>query len=492
MFAFRFGDINMLISDQLTDKSRVMFDRQLQVRVAKAAPFLSLDADPYAALVNGHIDFIQDAYTTTDNYPYSENANTSALSSGSGLSSTFNYVRNSVKVVMDAYTGKMTFYVTDPSDPIIRTYERAFPNMFTPESKMSSALKAHIRYPEDIFTVQASMYGKYHVTNAKTFYSQGAAWALSPTPGSGSPSSALATTQTINAQGEEVSTGQVASMAPIYQVLQSPGQTKQSFTLLDALVPISKGGQIQTLAGFMMAGSDPGDYGKLQMFITPSQAPVDGPALVAARIDAQPKISSAISLLNQNGSSVVLGNVLMIPIADSLLYVQPVYVQSSRNNFPQLQDVIAVYGEDAAMDTTLSAALSDVFQAPVSTSTGGTGTLSPQVQSLLADAQAAYTQSQADLKAGNLGAFQNDINQVAADLQQIQVLTGTSTSSSSGSTSPTTTTPVKGGAGKTTTTTTTTPGKKSTPTSTPKGSNSTSSTVNSPTKATTTPSTAPA
>jgi uncharacterized membrane protein (UPF0182 family) len=484
MFAFRFGDINMLISDQLTDKSRVMFDRQLQVRVAKAAPFLSLDSDPYAALVNGHIDFIQDAYTTTDNYPYSENANTSALASNSGLLGNFNYIRNSVKVVMDAYTGKMTFYVTDPSDPIIRTYERAFPNMFTPESKMSSALKAHIRYPEDIFTMQAQMYGKYHVTNAKTFYSQGAAWTLSPTPGSGSPSSALATTQTINAQGEEVSTGQVASMAPIYQVLQSPGQTKQSFTLLDALVPISKGGQIQTLAGFMMAGSDPGDYGKLQMFVTPSQSPVDGPALVAARIDAQPKISSAISLLNQNGSSVVLGNVLMIPVADSLLYVQPVYVQSSRNNFPQLQDVIAVYGEQAAMDSTLSNALSDVFKAPVSTSSsGGTGTLSPQVLSLLNAAQAAYTQSQVDLKAGNLGAYQTDIDQVEANLQQIQALTGTSPSSAS--TSPTTTT-----------TPTTTPssgknGKTVTPTTTGKGSTQSPSTTK-PQVKTTTPSTAPA
>ena len=312
-----------------------MFDRQIQVRVAKAAPFLSLDADPYAALVNGHIDYIQDAYTTTDNYPYAQNADTSALSSASGLPASFNYIRNSVKVVTDAYTGMMTFYVMDPNDPIIRTYERAFPNMFTPASKMSKALRAHIRYPEDIFTVQASMYGKYHITNATSFYSAADAWTLSPTPGSGSPSSALATTQTLNAQGQPVSTGQLVRMAPIYQMLQVPGETKQTFTLLDALVPVSKGSQIQTLSGFMIAGSDPGQYGKIKMFVTPRGQPVDGPSLVAARIDATQSISKQISLLNQNGSSVELGNVLMIPIADSLLYIQPLYVQSSRNTVPR-------------------------------------------------------------------------------------------------------------------------------------------------------------
>ncbi len=494
MFAFRFSDLNLLISDQLTDKSRVIFDRDIRTRVSKAAPFLSLDSDPYPVVVNGQIDFIQDAYTTTDNYPYSQNANTSALSPNSGLPGTFNYIRNSVKVVMNAYTGKMTFYVMDPNDPIIRTYERAFPGMFTPASKMSSALKAHLRYPEDIFTVQASMYGKYHITNAANFFSAAGAWTLSQTPGSGSPTNALATTQTTNAEGQEVSTGQVQSMAPLYQVLQIPGQTKQSFTLLDAFVPVSQGGQIQTLSGFMIAGSDPGHYGQLQMFVTPGNNPVDGPSLVAARIDATQKISSAISLLNQNGSSVVLGNVLMIPISDSLLYVQPVYVQSSRNNFPELQDVIAVYGKQAAMGTTLSDALSQVFQAPVSTSpTTGSTTLSPQIQSLLADAQAAYQQSQTDLKAGNLGAYQSDTNQMEQDLQQIEELTGTSSSSGSGSgsgsTSPTsttttTTTPKKSSSGSTDT------GKKSTTTTTPStklGSGSTTSTTPGSTTTTTAP-----
>jgi uncharacterized protein len=488
MFAFRFGDINMLISDQLTDQSRVMFDRQIQVRVAKAAPFLSLDSDPYAALVNGHIDFIQDAYTTTDDYPYAQNANTSALSSASGLPASFNYIRNSVKVVTDSYTGMMTFYVMDPSDPIIRTYERAFPNMFTPASKMPKALRAHIRYPEDIFTIQASMFGKYHITNATSFYSAADAWTISPTPGSGSPSAALATTQTLNAQGQPVSTGQVVKMAPIYQVLQVPGQTQQSFTLLDAMVPVSSGSQIQTLSGFMVAGSDPGHYGQLQMFVTPRGQPVDGPSLVAARIDATQKISSQISLLNQNGSSVELGNVLMIPISGSLLYIQPLYVQSSRNSFPELQGVIAVYGKQAALGTggtdanaqvALQDALTQVFQAPVSTSPGSGGTVSPQVQNLLADAQQAYQQAQADLAAGNLGAYQNDITRMESDLTTIRQLTGTT-----GTTAPTSTTTTTAGSGKATTS-----GKIPTPTTA--GKSPTPTTTKPPSK-TTTPSTAPA
>ena len=406
-----------------------MFDRGVQARVSKAAPFLNLDADPYPAIVDGHIDWIQDAYTTTANYPYSQDADTSAVASGSGLSGNFNYVRNSVKVVIDAYTGKMTFYVMDPSDPIIRTYEKAFPGMFTPASKMSSELRAHLRYPEDIFTVQATMYGKYHITNASSFYNAADAWTLSPDPGAGSPSQALATTQTVNAQGEVVSTGQLVRMSPIYQVMRLPGDTQQSFTLLDAFVPVSSSSQIQNLSGFMIAGSDPGQYGELKMYVTPRDNPPNGPAIVAAKIDAQPSISSQISLLNQNGSSVLLGDLLQIPVAGSLLYIQPLYVESSRNSFPTLQRVIAQYGnQSATIANSVSAALTSLFGAPIQAtpSSGGetTSSLSPQARALLAQAQASYTQAQADLKAGNLGNYQNDINALEAALQAVQALTG--------------------------------------------------------------------
>ncbi len=441
LFAIRFSDLNLIISNQITSNSRLMFDRGVQARVSKAAPFLSLDADPYPVLLNGQINWVQDAYTTTDNYPYSQNANTGALPSGSGLNQNFNYVRNSVKVLINAYTGKMTFYVMDPKDPIIETYEKAFPHMFTPASKMSSELKAHIRYPEDIFTVQATMYGRYHITNAQSFYSAADAWTLSPSPGSGSPSQALQTTLTTNAQGEEVSTGQLVRMAPIYQVLKIPGQTQQSFSLLDAFVPVSSQSQIQTLSGFMIAGSDPGHYGQLEMFVTPRNSPVQGPSIVAAKIDATSAVSQEVSLLNQNGSSVLLGNVLMIPVANALLYIQPLYVQSSRNAFPELQRVIAVYGnQPAAIGNTLGAALTTLFAAPVATTPGGTSTgeLSPQVRALLTEAQAEYTQSQMDLKAGNLGNYQADITALEQNLQEVQQLTG---GTSASTTTTTTTTP---------------------------------------------------
>ena len=432
MFAVRFNDLNLLISSQITNDSRLMFDRGVQARVAKAAPFLNLDADPYPVLLNGHIEWVQDAYTTSANYPYAQNADTGAVASGSGLSGTYNYVRNSVKVVIDAYTGKMTFYVMDPKDPIIRTYEKAFPGLFTPASKMSSELRDHLRYPEDIFTVQATMYGKYHIVRAQSFYSAADAWTLSPDPGSGQPAQALATTQTVNAQGQVVSTGQLVRMSPIYQVMRIPGEAAQSFNLIDAFVPVSAGSQIQTLSGFMMAGSDPGHYGQLKMFVTPRDNPVNGPAIVAAKIDATPTVSGQISLLNQNGSSVLLGNVLMIPVANALLYIQPLYVESSRNAFPELQRVIAVYGnQPAAIGTSLSDALTKLFAAPVSTTSGGgpvgTGTsssLSPQALAQLAQAQASYQQAQADLKAGNLGAYQNDINAMESSLQSVQAITG--------------------------------------------------------------------
>ena len=446
MFAVRFNDLNLLISSQITNDSRLMFDRGVQARVSKAAPFLNLDADPYPVLLNGHIDWVQDAYTTTGNYPYAQNADTGAVASGSGLAGTYNYVRNSVKVLIDAYTGKMTFYVMDPSDPIIRTYEKAFPEMFTPASKMSDELRSHLRYPEDIFTVQATMYGKYHIVRAQSFYSAADAWTLSPDPGSGQPAQALATTQTVNAQGQVVSTGQLVRMSPIYQVMRIPGEAGQSFNLIDAFVPVSAGSQIQTLSGFMIAGSDPGHYGQLTMFVTPRDNPVNGPAIVAAKIDATPGVSGQISLLNQNGSSVLLGNVLMIPVANAILYIQPLYVESSRNAFPELQRVIAVYGnQPAAIGNSLSSALSTLFAAPVSTSSaaGGTSTasLSPQAQALLAQAQASYAQAQTDLKAGNLGAYQNDINGLESNLQAVQALTGGPVAST---TTTTTTNPAAG------------------------------------------------
>ncbi len=454
-FALRFGDINLLISNLITPHSRLLFETNIQAAAAKAAPFLSLDSDPYPVLADGQIYWIQDAYTTTDNYPYAENADTSALPSDSGLNQTFNYVRNSVKIVVNAYTGQMTFYdMTGPGneDPILKTWEKAFPGMFKPASKMPADLRSHLRYPEDIFTVQAAALGHYHITNPAAFYNATDAWNISQSPGAGSPSQTLQTTVTTNAAGQVIGGGQVVRMSPIYQVLQVPGQQAVSFNLMEALVPVSQGDQIQTLSGFLIAGCDPGQYGKLTLFVTPRGQSFDGPALVDARISATPTVSQEISLLNQNGSNVVLGNVLMVPVGQSMLYFRPLYVESSRNALPVLEKVIAVYGgtggSQVAMGDTLEQALEAVFQAtiplggqPVSTSTPSSPTaISSQIQSLIQQEAALAQQIQNDLKQGNLGQYQTDVNTLAGLIQELQQAAAGSGSGSQGSASSSSTT----------------------------------------------------
>ena len=456
-FAIRFSDFNLLISSYIKPQSRLMFYTDIRQEISNVAPFLSLDGDPYPALVGGHIVWIQDAYTTTDHYPYAQDANTTSLSSTSGLPNTFNYIRNSVKIVVDAYSGQMKFYAWDPSDPILQAWERAFPGLFTPRSKMPADLIQHLRYPEDIFTVQSAAFGRYHIVTPSNFYSAGDAWNVSQNPGAGSPSAALATTFTTNAQGETVSTGQIARMAPLYQVLKIPGSSGVSFNLMTAFVPVSQGDQSQTLSAFMVAGCDPSNYGQLTVFVTPRGQPVDGPALIDSRILSNQTVSSQITLLNQGGSSVLLGNVLMLPVNQSIIYVRPLYVQSSRNAFPTLQYVIVVYsgldGSQVAMKDTLSDALAQVFNAPVPigegqtvpSGGGGSSSTSPNQQQIaqdIAQANQLYAQVQADLKAGNLGQYQTDVTALGAIVQQLQQLQGGSSSASGGSstTTPSTTT----------------------------------------------------
>jgi uncharacterized protein len=455
-FAARFWDFNLLISNYITPTSRIMINRDVQVAASSIAPFLSLDGDPYPALVDGRIVWIQDAYTTTDHYPYAQDADTSAVSPASGLPATFNYIRNSVKIVVDAYSGKITFYNWDPSDPILQAWNRSFPGLLTPKSKMSPELLAHVRYPEDVFTVQSTMYGRYHIVAPQNFYSATDAWNVSQNPGAGPANQALATTFTTNAQGAAVSTGQIARMAPLYQVLRIPGQANVSFNLINAFVPVSQGDESQTLSAFMIAGSDPSNYGQLSVFTTPRGMPVDGPALVDARILATPAVSMAITQLNQQGSTVILGNVLMVPVNQSMLYFRPLYVQASRNALPVLQKVIVVYsgqgGSQVAMEDTLQDALQTVFNTSVpiggnQPSGGGGGSAQSANQALIAQviaqANQLYNSVQTDIKGGNLGQYQADVTALGQLIQQLQQLeAGTAPKAATGST--TTTTPPGG------------------------------------------------
>jgi hypothetical protein len=464
-FALTFGNGNFLLSGQITPSSKVMFNRNINTMVRKAAPFLKYDSDPYAVILNNSVYWVVDAYTTTDNYPYSQNANTNGVSPSSGLSSTFNYVRNSVKVVINAYTGKMDFFVVDPSDPIIQVYERAFPDLFKPESEADTlipGIQAHFRYPEDIFTVQTNMFGRYHLTDATDFYTQAQAWTVSPDPGSGplSNSSPLITTVVNN-----VPVTSVQQLAPQYVLAHLPGSTQQTFMLLEPFVPIGSTTERQNLTAFMTASSDPQDYGTLRVYESPPGETVDGPALVTNAIRSNPSISSELTLLNQQGSIVELGEVAVVPLDDTLLYVEPIYVESSANLIPTLKDVVVVYNgvayqsNNASLDNALCQIINPggskpfssycdtaaALSAPLVTGViGGTGsgsgstttTTSPTtvptptgtatVKSLLAEAESSFAAGTTALRAGNLAEYQADNNQAELYVAQATALEGKS------------------------------------------------------------------
>ena len=436
-FALRFGDANPLISNLVTPTSRAMYVRHIGERVRKAAPFLQYDHDPYPIILNGRIVWVQDAYTVTSRYPYSQRAvGTGQLHDGSDLRGmAFNYIRNSVKVTTDAYDGTMKFYVTDPKDPIIRAYQRAFPALFTSASVMPSELRDHLRYPEDLFSVQTNMYGRYHISDPDDFYNASDAWDVSQDPGSGRiQGAATAAAQPATpapTAATAVPVSQTTRMDAAYMLLRLPGEESTSFLILRPFVPTSRGGEKQqNLTAFMTAKSDPNSYGRLQAFVMPRGVQIDGPALINSRALADAEIAQELSLLDQRGSRVLQGNVLVIPIKDSLLYIRPIYVEAEANAIPEMRKVIVVYGPRAVMADTLQDALRQLFgdapptleerpgtpAAPTTPPEGGGGApAGPNVQDLLARASVAFTEANDALKAGDLARYQQKIRE-AEDL----------------------------------------------------------------------------
>lgn len=441
-FALRFGDRNLLFSGLVNKDSRVVFMRDIRDRAKQAAPFLRYDSDPYPVVHKGRIVWVQDAYTTTSRYPYAQRADNDQLPGESGLRTSFNYVRNSVKVVTDAQDGTMTFYVVDERDPIAAAYRKAFPKLFTSGTQMDAELRAHMRYPEDVFRVQTNMYGRYHITDPEEFYGGTDAWNVSQDPGSGKPEAPQQSVQVFDRQGRLVST-KAKRMDPTYLLLRLPKDERESFLILRPFVAASQQDKQQNMTAFMTAKSDPGEYGKLQVFEMPRGLQVDGPSLIDARIKANAEISKEVSLLNQQGSEVLQGNVLVLPIDTSVLYVRPLYVQSSSNPVPELRRVVVVYGKKAEMGSTLQEALTRVFGAAPptleqgtttpSTGTDGTG-VTPAVRSLLDQAQAAYDAAQVALTKGDLAEYQRQVNLMADFLRRARE----ASSSAAGSTTPTT------------------------------------------------------
>ena len=325
VFAAHFRHYQILLSDDIAAESRLMFDRQIRRRVAKIAPFLVLDEDPYPVISDGRIFWIQDAYTVSDRYPYA-----SAMGPAN-----VNYIRNSVKVTIDAYHGAVTLYHADPSDPIAQTIARIFPSLLKPLADMPEDLRRHVRYPEGIFQMQASVYATYHMTNPAVFYNKEDQWEA-PAVDSG---------------------GESRRMEPYYTMMKLPGEQSAEFIQMLPFTPRRR----DNLASWMVARSDGEHYGKLLVFQFPKQTLVFGPAQVVARINQDQVIAPQITLWNQQGSQVIQGTLMVIPIEESLIYVRPLYLRAQAGRIPELTRVIVAYQNRIVMEPTLDQAISRLF-----------------------------------------------------------------------------------------------------------------------------------
>ncbi len=328
LFALYFKDPNILLSPLLKAESRFMYFRDIRTRMSRIAPFLVLDRDPYMVISDGKLYWIQDAYTVGDRYPYS------MQTSDAG-----NYIRNSVKMVMDAYNGTVDMYVTDANDPLIRVYQGIFPGIFRPLSELSADLRSHLRYPEDIFRIQTFIYSVYHMGSPQVFYNKEDLWQV-PVISSGAGESA---------------------MAPYYTVMRLPRERQEEFILMLPFTP----GRKDNLSAWMVARSDGEHYGQLVVYRFPKQKLVYGPKQIVARINQDAEISRQISLWDQHGSQVIQGTLLVIPVEEALLYVRPLYLRAESGKIPELKRVIVAYENKIAMEETLEASISHIFQSEI-------------------------------------------------------------------------------------------------------------------------------
>lgn len=448
LYALKFREQNILLSDAVNPKSQILYHRSPRDRVAKVAPYLTLDGDPYPSVVDRgdgkgkRVVWIIDGYTTSNRYPYSRATNlqdvtSDALTTASPnvvplASQQVNYMRNSVKAVVDAYDGSVSLYAWDTKDPVLRAWQKVFPSLIKPLSSMSGDLMSHVRYPEDLFKVQRQLLARYHVTQSDAYYKNEDAWAL-PTDPTEQNSSAY--------------------QPPYYLTLQMPGTDQPRYSLTSVFVP--QGGS-RVLSGFLAADSDAGTqagvkregYGKLRLLQLPKNTSIPGPSQVENRF-SDPKISSELNLLRQNnGSQVEYGNLLTLPFGGGLLYVQPVYVKAKlQNAYPYLQKVLAVYGDRVGFANTLNDALDQVFgssattggttpdgtagggtpgsspsgssgQSPNGSGSAGTANARADLAAALREAQAALTESDAALKAGDFAAYGQAQKRLQAAVQR--------------------------------------------------------------------------
>ena len=386
-FAIRTGDVEILFSTAIGSSSKMLFRRTITERVAELAPWLTLDGDPYPVITNGRVVWVLDAYTTSTSYPYSERAGGSEV----------NYIRNSVKVTVDAYDGTTTFYAFDEKDPVLAAYRTLYPGLLTDATKMPAGIRAHLRYPEDLFRLQAEVYKTYHMLDPVVFYNKEDQWAL---------------------PGEKTD----SPMQPYYVLMQLPGQATEDFLLMEPFTPRNKDNMI----GWMAAKSDPGSYGQRIVYNFPKQRLVLGPQQIRARLNQEPDISKELTLLNQQGSEVIFGNLLVIPIKDSIVYIEPLYIQASQSPMPELKRVIVSYSDRIAMDSSLAGALTKVFGAAPAgsgattvTPTPGTPTGGAGTPAEIAAARDLYAKALAAQKAGDWAAYGTYIKQLGAALEKL-------------------------------------------------------------------------
>ena len=332
-FAIRFSSLKLFLSNDITSKSRILYYRNIKERVEKIAPFLTLDRDPYAVVADNKIYWIYDAYTKTSNYPYSQPLPLNGES--------VNYIRNTVKIVIDAYEGSIAFFQVETDDPITRTYAKIFPNLFQPMNKMPKSLLSHIRYPEDIFSLQTAVYTTYHMDNPQVFYNKEDQWEI-PTVSDGQ---------------KQETTDVVEQIGPRHMIMKLPGEKKEEYILMLPFTPRNK----DNLSAWMVARNDGESYGKIIVYRFPKQKLIFGPKQVIGRINQDSEISRQISLWDQRGSQVIQGPLLVIPIEESLIYVRPLYLKAETGKIPELKRVIVAYENKIAMEETLEEALAKIF-----------------------------------------------------------------------------------------------------------------------------------
>ena len=407
VFAIKYQEQKLLLSNLINKDSKILFNRNPRERVAKVAPWLTLDGDPYPAIVDGKVLWIIDGYTTSAGYPYSKetvlsSATTDALTSNSTSitaqgNKTVNYMRNSIKATVDAYDGTVTLYQWDEKDPVLTTWSKAFPGTVKAKKDISAQLLDHIRYPEDLFRVQREILSAYHVKTAGAFYGGQDFWRVPRDPSTFG--------------------GNAGAQPPYYLTLEMPGSKKPTFSLTTPFVP--RGGR-ENLSAFAVVNSDPGpDYGKITVLQLPRSTNIAGPSQVASNFEAKPEVATALSLLRQGGSDVVLGNLLTLPVGSGLLYVQPVYVRATANSsaYPLLQKILVSFGDQIGFDSSLQGALDQVFAgnsgtkigsvptANGSSTTSNSSSSNKALASALASAQSALADSQIALKNGDFAAY---------------------------------------------------------------------------------------